>query len=185
MWGGYGHGPWAWSESLTEMMLSASVQKETRCGSKGRLGQSACFPRTSGRRDAVGSAPYHLPFPRLRPANSFHSPRSAARRQSRPAPCARDPYFRPGIFPATSTNGYPRCLVASAATPCRPQSPCPSHISTQEWPRMDSAADRISCPSGRARRTAPTTTHRAFSRSSAAFRISTDLNPQASHRKRP
>ena len=92
----------------------------------------------------MGSVPYYLHLSRIPSTNSFSSPRCSASRQNRRTPCAREPYWTPGIFPATSTNRHPRCLVATATTPSRPQSPCPSHISCQDRLRMDSAVDTIS-----------------------------------------
>ena len=106
----------------------------------------------------MGSVPHYLHLFRIRPTNSSSSVRSPANRQNRLTPCAKDPHFTPGIFPATSTNRQPKCRVATATTPSRPQSPCPSHISRHERPRLDSAVDTISCQSGRTRprsRTAP------------------------------
>ena len=50
-----GQSPFAPTPTHENIAMSASVQKETRCGSKRRLGQSVYFPRTSGHRFAGGA----------------------------------------------------------------------------------------------------------------------------------
>ena len=58
--------------------------------------------------EAMESVPYYLHLFRIRPTKSSSSVRFPAGRQNRLTPCAKDPYFTPGIFPATSLRSLRR-----------------------------------------------------------------------------